>query len=53
MVIGICTAYLNLAWIHTASGEPFVIWNKFHAIRLATASAMLFTGLYVFTAVMG
>jgi len=52
MLIGIASAYLNLVWIHTASGEPLVIWNRGHAVRLAFASATAFTGLYVFTAIM-
>jgi hypothetical protein len=52
LLIGTCAAYLNLVWIHTESGEPLVIWNRGHAIRLGTASAMAFSGLYVFTAIM-
>ena len=52
LLIGSCAAYLNLVWIHTASGEPLVIWNRLHAVRLSVASAAAFTGLYVFTAIM-
>lgn len=52
LLIGTCAAYLNLVWIHTDSGEPLVIWNRTHAFRLGTASAMAFSVLYVFTAVM-
>ena len=52
LLIGLCAAYLNLVWIHTESGEPLVIWNRGHAVRLCAASAMAFSGLYVFTAIM-
>lgn len=52
LVFGTCAAFLNLVWIHTASGEPLVIWNRGHAIRLSVASATAFTGLYLFTAIM-
>jgi hypothetical protein len=52
LLIGTCAAYLNLVWIHTQSGEPLVIWNRGHAVRLATASGTMFCCLYVFTAIM-
>ena len=52
LMIGACAAYLNLVWIHTRSGEPLVIWNRNHAIRLAVASTTAFSGLYLFTLVM-
>lgn len=52
LLIGACAAYLNLVWIHTESGEPLVIWNRGHAIRLSVASLTAFSGLYLFTAVM-
>ncbi|MEI8378519.1 MAG: O-antigen ligase family protein [Planctomycetota bacterium] len=52
LLIGTATTYLNLVWIHTASGEPLVIWNRLHAIRLAVASGTAFAGLYIFTAIM-
>lgn len=52
LVLGTCAAYLNLIWIHTESGEPLVIWNRGHLLRLVSASACTFTGLYVFTALM-
>jgi hypothetical protein len=51
-MVGCCAAYLNLVWIHTPSGEPLVIWNRVHAMRLSIASATAFCGLYVFTAIM-
>jgi hypothetical protein len=52
LMVGCCAAYLNLVWIHTPSGEPLVIWNRVHAMRLSIASATAFCGLYVFTAIM-
>ena len=52
MVFGICSAYLNLIWIHSESGEPLVIWNRTHLVRLLASSACAFTGLYVMTALM-
>ena len=52
LILGIVAAYLNLVWIHTESGEPLVIWNRGHAVRLAFASATAFSGLYLFTAIM-
>lgn len=52
LLIGACATYLNLVWIHTESGEPLVIWNRMHAIRLGVASGFMFSGLYVFTAIM-
>lgn len=52
LMIGTCATYLNLVWIHTASGEPLVIWSRLHAIRLAVASGTAFVGLYLFTAIM-
>jgi len=52
LVLGTCAAYLNLVWIHTESGEPLVIWNRGHLLRLVSASACTFTSLYVFTAIM-
>ncbi len=52
LIFGICAAYLNLIWIHTESGEPLVIWNRVHLIRLVSASACAFSGLYVLTAFM-
>lgn len=52
LMFGACAAYLNLVWIHTRSGEPLVIWDRGHAIRLAAASATAFSGLYAFTAIM-
>lgn len=51
LMIGICAAYLNLVWIHTRSGQPLVIWNRSHAVRLAVASVAMFSGLYAFTVV--
>ncbi len=52
LVFGTCAAYLNLVWIHTESGEPLVIWNRGHLVRLYSASAVTFAGLYVLTAIM-
>lgn len=52
LMIGICSAYLNLVWIHTESGTPLVIWNRGHAFRLAIASGTAFSCLYIFTAIM-
>ncbi len=52
LMLGTLAAYLNLVWIHTESGQPLVIWNNGHAVRLSIASGMAFSGLYVFTAIM-
>lgn len=52
LIFGVCAAYLNLIWIHTKSGEPLVVWSRFHFLRLVSASACTFTGLYLFTALM-
>jgi hypothetical protein len=52
LVFGICAAYSNLVWIHTNSGEPLVIWNRGHLLRLYSASAATFAGLYLLTAYM-
>lgn len=52
LVFGTCAAYLNLVWIHTESGEPLVVWDRFHLFRLVSASACTFAGLYVLTALM-
>ncbi|MCX7408261.1 MAG: hypothetical protein NTZ32_09270 [Planctomycetales bacterium] len=52
LLLGTMAAYLNLVWIHTESGQPLVIMNKGHAVRLGIASGMAFSGLYVFTAIM-
>ena len=52
LILGIAASYLNLVWIYTESGEPLVIWNRGHAMRLGIASATTFCGLYVFTAIM-
>ena len=52
LVFGICSAYLNLVWIHTQSGEPLIIWNRNYLFRLTACSAATFVGLYVFTAIM-
>ena len=52
LMLGTMAAYLNLVWIHTESGQPLVIMNKGHVVRLGIASGMAFSGLYVFTAVM-
>lgn len=51
LVVGMCAAYLNLAWIHTPAGRPLVIWNQRQFLRLVGASAATFVGLYVFTLV--
>ncbi len=52
LMLGTMAAYLNLVWIHTESGQPLVIMNKGHAVRLGIASGMAFSGLYLFTAIM-
>ena len=52
LIIGLCTAYLNLVWIHTKTGQPLVIWNSGMLLRLTAASSIAFSGLYVFTSVM-
>ena len=52
LILGTVTAHLNLVWIYTESGEPLVIMNRGHAVRLSFASATAFTGLYLFTAIM-
>jgi hypothetical protein len=52
MVLGTCAAYLNLAWIHSESGEPLIVWNRYHLFRLVASSACAFAGLYVMTALM-
>lgn len=52
LILGTVAAYLNLVWIYTESGEPLVIMNRGHAVRLSFASATAFTGLYLFTAIM-
>ncbi|HET6423517.1 MAG TPA: O-antigen ligase family protein [Planctomycetaceae bacterium] len=52
MVLGMQAAYLNLVWIHTYSGKPLLIWDRWECFRLTTVSACVFTGLYVFTMVM-
>ena len=52
LMLGTLAAYLNLVWIHTESGQPLVIWNKGHTMRLSIASGMAFSGLYLFTAIM-
>jgi hypothetical protein len=51
MVIGIAAAYGNLVWIHTQSGRPLVLWNVKQFWSLASASAAVFVGFYVFTMV--
>ena len=52
LMLGTLAAYLNLVWIHTESGQPLVIWNNGHTVRLGIASGMAFSGLYLFTAIM-
>lgn len=52
LVLGACAAYLNLVWIHTNTAEPLVIWNRGHLLRLISASACTFSGLYFLTAFM-
>ena len=52
LILGVLASYLNLIWIYTESGEPLVIWNRGHAVRLGIASATAFSGLYLFTAIM-
>ena len=52
LVLGIVASYLNLVWIYTESGEPLVIWDRGHTVRLGFASATAFSGLYIFTAIM-
>ncbi|WP_010582890.1 O-antigen ligase family protein [Schlesneria paludicola] len=52
LVLGTCASYLNLVWIYTDAGEPLVIWNRGHLFRLVVASGCMFTGLYVFTAIL-
>jgi hypothetical protein len=52
LVLGTVATYLNLIWIYSPSGEPLVIWNRGHLVRLTFASATTFSGLYVFTAIM-
>jgi O-antigen ligase/polysaccharide polymerase Wzy-like membrane protein len=51
LILGIVASYLNLVWIYTESGEPLVIWDRGHAVRLGFASGMFFSGLYVITAI--
>jgi hypothetical protein len=51
LVLGMQAAYLNLAWIHTPAGRPLMIWNRWLAMQLTAASALLFVSLYVFTVV--
>ncbi|MBI1345269.1 O-antigen ligase domain-containing protein [bacterium] len=49
LVLGMASAYLNLCWIHTDSLKPLIVWNRFQIMKLTTASAGMFIGLYVFT----
>jgi hypothetical protein len=49
LVIGLMATYSNLVWIHTESCRPLVMWNRVQALRLFSASALAFLGLYVFT----
>jgi hypothetical protein len=49
LIIGMVAAYSNLVWIHTEPGQPLVLWNARQAFRLATASAAVFVGFYIFT----
>lgn len=51
LVLGMAAAYLNLCWIHTNSLKPLIVWNRFQFMKLTTASACMFIGLYVFTRV--
>jgi hypothetical protein len=51
LVIGLMAAYANLAWIHTETCRPLLIWNRGLMWRLAFASGMAFIGLYMFTVI--
>ena len=49
LVLALQAAYFNLVWIHTPSGRPLALWDRFLMARLVGASACTFIGLYVFT----
>lgn len=49
LVLAMQAAYFNLAWIHTPSGRPLALWDRWLTTRLVGASACTFTGLYIFT----
>ncbi|MDX1969707.1 MAG: O-antigen ligase family protein [Planctomycetaceae bacterium] len=51
LMLGMAAAYLNLCWIHTPQQRPLVVWDRWQFLRLSTASAATFIGLYLFTVI--
>lgn len=49
LVLALQAAYFNLVWIHTPSGRPLALWDRWLMMRVVSASACTFVGLYVFT----